>query len=447
MKKTLSILLAVAMIFSLAACGSPKATPTPDPTASAEPSQAPAFDAGAAAEALAKQLALGEFEAAAENFSAEMLAQADADTLSGLWDSVAGNLGAFVAVNDKMTTTGSYLIYSTATAFCEFENGGLAVMTMFDGTGQTASLLFNPYAPVSQLNVDTVGTATPLLWEVTGPDGGKLYLFGSYHLAEDSMYALPDAVMDAYNESDAIAAEYDLFTSNYDAADMISLQMAVTYIDGTTAADHLTPETHQAAVDFLTSRGVYSAVLESSRLAQWSSYFTVLACTELGFDATLGIDMYMLNLAHSQGKPVLEVESQAFQLEMLNAPADIYYDYVIRSAVNNFDEGVESTKELYEAYRTGDLEKLTELITDTEIDEADLAGYTDEQKAEIIAENDAYNKALVKDRNVSMTETALAYLAGGDTVFFMVGAGHMVGDEGIAALLAEAGCTVTQVSY
>ncbi len=46
-----------------------------------------------------------------------------------------------------------------------------------------------------------------------------------------------------------------------------------------------------------------------------------------------------------------------------------------------------------------------------------------------------------------MTETALAYLASGDTVFFMVGAGHMVGDEGIAALLAEAGCTVTQVSY
>ncbi len=58
------------------------------------------------------------------------------------------------------------------------------------------------------------------------------------------------------------------------------------------------------------------------------------------------------------------------------------------------------------------------------------------------AELDDDSEYSLKSRNAGMADTAAGYLESGKKVFFVVGAGHMVGPDGIPALLKKMGYTV-----
>ena len=53
---------------------------------------------------------------------------------------------------------------------------------------------------------------------------------------------------------------------------------------------------------------------------------------------------------------------------------------------------------------------------------------------------------IFSQRNFKMSESVKSYLRGDETVFFVVGVGHMLGDEGIVALLQKDGLTALRVA-
>ena len=55
------------------------------------------------------------------------------------------------------------------------------------------------------------GGITPLMWRVTSPAGQSIYLFGSIHVAEESIYPLPGFIMDAFDSSEYLAVEIDFY--------------------------------------------------------------------------------------------------------------------------------------------------------------------------------------------------------------------------------------------
>ena len=55
-----------------------------------------------------------------------------------------------------------------------------------------------------------------------------------------------------------------------------------------------------------------------------------------------------------------------------------------------------------------------------------------------------YEKIMFDDRNLNMADKAEEYLKTGKTTFYIVGAGHMVGETGIIKLLRDRGYTVVQ---
>jgi len=71
----------------------------------------------------------------------------------------------------------------------------------------------------------------------------------------------------------------------------------------------------------------------------------------------------------------------------------------------------------------------------------DLSGYT-EKEVKVIKE---YNKMMITDRNINMADKAKQYLSQGKDVFYVVGAMHMVGKNGIVKLLTDAGYKVEPV--
>ena len=303
----------------------------------------------------------------------------------------------------------------------------------------------SPSAPVSTFSTPSA----PLLWKVTDPKtGGILYLFGSIHVGTESMYPLPDAVMDAYKSSDALAVECDIISIENNLDGTVKSVQYFLCPNGEHITDHLSPETYQAVTAFLTENSPYGSLLslfQTYNPAFWASLVDNAIVQLAGFKNDLGLDYYFLALAlQDDQKEVLEVESLDFQFQLLAQVPDALQDYLIRSAVSDPEKEIADLQALYEAVRTGDEAALNALL----FDDSDLLQdetLTEEQRKNLLFLMEDYEDALYNTRNVHMAETAASYLQEGRHVFFVVGMGHMLGENGIVARLAAEGYFVTQI--
>ena len=80
-----------------------------------------------------------------------------------------------------------------------------------------------------------------------------------------------------------------------------------------------------------------------------------------------------------------------------------------------------------------------QLLETLVLQEMDVSEYT----AEEIAMMTEYNNELLTARNTKMAMAAQQFLDGGKRVFFVVGAAHMIGDDGIVSLLEYNGYSIT----
>jgi len=281
------------------------------------------------------------------------------------------------------------------------------------------------------------GEATPLIWEVKSSDGNNtLYLFGSIHVAEESVFPLNDTVMNAYNSSDCIAVEFDLIKAESDLQLQMQAAQMMLYSDGTTVKDHLTTETYDKTVAYLQEKNKYSPMLDYYHPFIFQQQLSLIAVEESGLSADAGIDTQFLGLAKADEKEIIEVESMISQVEMSMQIPDEYYEISISSAVDLLKTGTDtSTTQLYNAWKTGDIQVIYSLLYSEE-------EVFSQEEAEIYAE---YERLMMTDRNTLMAETADQIIKDGKNCFFIVGLAHMIGDTGIVSQLEAMGYTVTRI--
>lgn len=278
---------------------------------------------------------------------------------------------------------------------------------------------------------------TPLLYKVTDTNGNTVWLFGSIHVATEDLYPLPDYVMDAYNDSVALAVECDVLAEQDDPA-IEDAATKMLYTDGTTIADHIDSELYDQAVTILKDEGVYSELLDLYTPVMWSNTIDNLSIVNMGYDGDIGIDVHLLETAKAEGKEIREIESVAFQYNMLASFSPAVQEFLLENSVASYDNplGSLSFAMLASAWKSGDEESLTMLLTST----------TEGLAEEDIALYEEYNKALLTDRNITMTDYAEEALLSGGDLFICVGAAHVVGEGGMVDLLEERGYTVETVT-
>ena len=291
-----------------------------------------------------------------------------------------------------------------------------------------------------EIDVTEKEKVTPLIYKITHDDSDNvIYLFGSIHVASLGELEFPDYLMDAYNTSDYLAVEMDLVdymenaTTNLD--EIIKQQ---TYQDGSTIKDHVSSDTYDALVKFMKENYSYNEEMDKYNAYFFESLLTSLVLNKSGLDASSGIDIYFLTLAKKDKKEILEVESYEFQEALLTGFPDRYYELSINSIIEDIDESVQEIKDLYAAWKRGNEEELYEL-SKTDLDDPEL---TQEEKEMLID----YDKKVLIDRNVNMASKLEEYFKEDKKVFYMVGAAHLVGDDGIASLLKEHGYNVEKMN-
>lgn len=274
-----------------------------------------------------------------------------------------------------------------------------------------------------------IASSKVFAWEVT--KGSKiLYLVGSIHMANESLYPLDPALTNAFDKSDTLVVEADVTSAEASGGLMMIMIEKGMYPPEESLATKLSPETYQALQNYAVSRGINLAMFQ--QLKPWAISMT-LSVTELmryGFSPEHGIDYYFLTKAKESGKTIKELESTAAQIELLASWSDDEQDLFLASALEEMGRIKDMMDTTIEAWRNGDHDAIDKIAV------AEIRNSTEYRFI--------YEK-MISNRNVAMTEKIKGYFKTRGIYFVIAGAAHMVGEDGIVALLENAGYDVKQI--
>jgi len=263
------------------------------------------------------------------------------------------------------------------------------------------------------------------LWRVDGTTNA-VYLLGSIHLLRPRDHPLPRAIDAAYENAEVVVMELDM--DDLDAAyTQAAFNRAGVLTDGTTLRDLMGDADYRAAEEAAAAIDVPLDML--ARSEPWLAAVTVelMMLYRVGFNPLLGVEMTMLERAIADGKPVEGLETVDEQIGFLDGlPLPAQREMLLQTLVHSAALA-ESVDALIAAWRHGDTATL----------EADLL-------QDIEAQEDLH-QALIVNRNRRWAETIATWLGDERDYLVVVGALHLVGDDGVPALLQHAGYDIRQL--
>lgn len=283
---------------------------------------------------------------------------------------------------------------------------------------------------------------SPALWKVSDTDSDNvLYMMGTIHVAVDNTFPMPDYIMDVYNNCDGIAVEYNVKDLQSNMKELMQFQSAFVYTDGTDITDHISEEAFETAKSYLSSAKIYNKLINSYNAAYWMSLITNAQVMNIDNLSTEGVDMHFINLADKDGKEVVNIEELSAQIDALGSYSDELVDYYIKAMSEKdnttiTEEAADELAGIYNLWSDGDIDKLAETY-DMEAD--------DTIPQELVDDFNKSEELLLTVRNNNMAEKAAQYIENGDNLFFMVGALHFAGDDGVDDLLEDMGYVVERI--
>lgn len=280
--------------------------------------------------------------------------------------------------------------------------------------------------------------STPLMWQVTAPDGQIMYLFGSIHVGDETIFPLPAAVTDAFDRCDYLAVECDIVAFEQNWTAQMALAENMIYTDGRTVADDIGQELYDKAMAVLTELepelnlgGVPLGMLDMFKPYMWTSLLSDVAVARSGLSSDYGLDRHFLTEGKAHDMEILEIESAEEQFALLLGFSPPLQMLLLESSLE-VDSAAQSLKMLFTLWKQGNEQTLELLLTSD-----------DESMPAKLAKE--YNDAMMVRRNLNMAKAAERYMAEGKTVFYVVGLAHMLGEGGIVDLLRQDGYVVERV--
>ena len=262
-----------------------------------------------------------------------------------------------------------------------------------------------------------------ILYRVRGPKGATVYLLGSVHLLDAGAGTLPVEVDSAFAHSRSLTFEVSLDSAMARGPEML---MRGRYTDGKTLRASLSPANAAKVDSILHGYGLALDQLNGFKPLLVSLLMTQVAMQKLNFQSQYGVDMQLNARAKQASKPVRGLESVDFQMGLFDAlsPAD-------QERLLVESDGLDSTAKqlgaIRDAWVHGDAAGLDSMIN------ARMAGAP------------TLFDALVLSRNRSWIPKIEAIIQGSDDALVVVGAGHLVGKQGVVALLRAKGYSIDQM--
>lgn len=271
-----------------------------------------------------------------------------------------------------------------------------------------------------------------LLYKISGNGLEKpSYIVGTYHLEDARFVAQIPGANRVVQEVEQVCGELP-FEDMLNPDSMAVMTEAMRLPDGQTLKDVLTEKqmkkvnklTKELFGLSLTNRLLFSQMGQFTPNALSTTFLMMLYMKEKPgrFDPTDGIDNYFQKVAQEAGKPVIGLETIAFQTQVL------YHGSPMK----------EQVKELMQLVaHPGKHVKVMSAVEAIYHDQ-DLQGL------EKLMKKSGDNSVLIGERNANWL-TLMPNIMSEHSTLFVVGAGHLPGKKGVLELLRQAGYMVEPV--
>ena len=269
----------------------------------------------------------------------------------------------------------------------------------------------------------------PPLWQITAGNT-TAYLFGTIHVGNADFYPLPASVDSAFRDSDLLVLEVD----PADAQDATNAVMSAMYMPPESIENHVSPALLSRIGDISAAYGMPFQQIRQMKPYMLMFTLTALEYARLGYNAANGLENHLSQRARGSGKQIVALESMAQQMQMLDNLSPQLQAAMLEITLDEIaaDEVTGMVGDMIAAWRSGNNRQLNDILT---VEERRLP--------EPLA--DEFRQRFLSERNVAMADRIERMLLAGQRIFVAVGALHMVGENGIPALLTAKGYKVRQL--
>ncbi|HXV79892.1 MAG TPA: TraB/GumN family protein [Candidatus Binatia bacterium] len=263
------------------------------------------------------------------------------------------------------------------------------------------------------------------LWKVQSAKS-NIYLLGSVHFLKQENYPLKQTIEKAFDNAQKLVLEIDFKEADAGAIQRLTLEKGLQR-NGKTLEQNVSPETYGLTQKRAAELGIDIRAL--SPLKPWvvALTLTALQLQKLGFEPKYGVDRYLAARAMKAGKTIVGLESAAFQIGLIDELSEKDQESMLRRSLKEMDLLDRGLDEILRAWSTGNVKSLEALL---------LRG---------MREYPAVHQKIIVDRNRRWLPEIERMIEQGESILIVVGAGHLVGKDGVVELLKARGYTVEQM--
>ncbi len=271
-----------------------------------------------------------------------------------------------------------------------------------------------PHAISLQTNKDN----NTLLWEISGHGlTSPSYLFGTFHLLCSNDIHFSNNLKQGLKNTDEVYLELDLD----DPSVLLSGMLLMNMNDGKKIKDLYTPEDYKRVEGFFKDSLNYPLTLfQSMKPAFLESMFypKMMPCKTIS-----GVEEELMKIAKEDKKEIRGLETMAFQASVFDSIPYAEQAKELLKTLDSMDAYKHFFDTLITVYKSQNLQAIETMFSKSEF------GMEDNQ--DLLLNN--RNRNWVKQLKEIMQK---------ERVFVAVGAGHLVGEQGLIALLKKEGYQV-----
>jgi uncharacterized protein YbaP (TraB family) len=293
------------------------------------------------------------------------------------------------------------------------------------GVGMAFCALVLSMLSVSCSTIRQVGDSKVTLWKVRG-DHNTLYLLGSVHVLSRKNYPLKPELNNAFDNSGRVVFEIDLgrfTTKNFRR----EFRQTALYPAWQSLSKKVSPETIELLKVVLPAYGLTLKRVERLKpwfIAEWLSSRTLEMA---GFSESLGVDIYFFHRARAAGKPVFGLETLRDQARIFDHFNDEENERYLLGTLATLASYPTSVGRLVDAWQSGNVALLDKILNQDKHSDP------------------LTHEALFSERNTKWVPEIEALSHESENYLVIVGAGHLVGEDGVVAQLKRAGYSVKQM--
>lgn len=271
------------------------------------------------------------------------------------------------------------------------------------------------------------GTKRPPIWKISD-DNSSVYIAGSVHLLREKDMPIPPVFDRVYAKADELVFEIDMEAMTNPAMAMQMMALGALPA-GESLSDHFGEETMGKLRNYLSERKMPTGLFDRFTPGMVFLTLSSIEATRNGARPDLGMETQFYKKSKKDGKPSRGLETPEYQMSRFNELEVGEIEKLIGESLDDLDKAGQQLDAIITAWKTGDSAKISELLLDQ------------------MEEGSTVREVLLTQRNKNWVPLIEESLAGDDTVMFLVGAAHLVGDDSVIDLLEKKSHEVAQLEF